>query len=342
LNFLDTVKDRKLAFALLGAFADGLQRADVPLALFQSRVQPILDHALLAVRDLGAKPGSDPASSASTRVQAIELLGLAASTAETRKTLLSLIESDRSPVVQSAAMGALGRLDDPSIARELLTRWPRLLPIMKRQALQVLLGRPERAAMLVKAVETGTVLRNELTPTQTAFLMAHRTPAVREAAASVFRRADRGDRAAVQQRYLAALDLRGNSARGQTTYRARCASCHEPAANGSPLGPGLETMKGSMKEEILTHVLDPNRTVDARYRLYLIETKDGKSVTGIIQNESPASVTLQPPFGQATTLARSTIARMQGLEQSMMPDGLEEGLSLQDMADLLQFITEYR
>jgi putative heme-binding domain-containing protein len=106
----------------------------------------------------------------------------------------------------------------------------------------------------------------------------------------------------------------------------------------SAVGPGLETVKGSTKEEILTHLLDPNRTVDSRYRLYLIETKDGKSVTGIIQNESTATVTLQPPFGQATTIVRSTIARMQGLEQSMMPDGLEEGLSLQDMADLLEFI----
>jgi hypothetical protein len=40
----------------------------------------------------------------------------------------------------------------------------------------------------------------------------------------------------------------------------------------------------------------------------------------------------------AGTLLRSNITRIQGLEQSMMPDGLEEGLSLQDMADLLQFI----
>ena len=271
-------------------------------------------------------------------MQAIELLGLAASTVEIRKTLLSLIESDRSPAVQSAAIGALGRLDDPSIASELLQRWPRLPPVMRRQALQVLMGRADRALTLVKAVEAGTVLRNELTPTQTAFLMAHRTATVREAAASVFKRADPGDRRAVLQRYLPALDLRGNSLRGRTTYQARCASCHDPGADGSSVGPGMATVKDSTREEILTHLLDPNRTVDARYRLYVVETKDGKSVTGIIQNESPASVTLRPPFGQASTVVRSTIARIQALEQSMMPDGLEEGLSLQDMADLLDFI----
>jgi len=272
------------------------------------------------------------------RVQAIELLGLTASTTDTMKTLLSVIDADPSSTVQSAAIASLGRLDDPSVAPELLRRWPRLLPVARRQVLPVLLARPERALALVRAVEAGAVLRNELTPTQAAFLIAHRSAEVRAAAAPVFKRAAEGDRRAVVQRYLAALDLRGNGVRGQTTYRGRCSSCHEPGADGSTIGPNLASVKSATREEILTHILDPNRTVDARYRLYLVETKDGRSVTGIIQNETQTSVTLRQPFGPAGTLLRSNITRIQGLEQSMMPDGLEDGLSLQDMADLLQFI----
>ena len=330
-NFLDGVKERRLAFAYLSGLADGLQRADVPLALFQTRVQPIVDQALSAIRT-----GNVP----DTRVEAIELVGLTASTKETMRTLLDVVDSDQSGAVQSAAVVALGRLDDPSVAPELLRRWPRLLPAMRRQVLPVLLARPDRAMALVKAVASGAVLRNELTPTQTAFLMAHRTAGVRAAAASVFKRAAEGDRRAVVQRYLAAVDLRGNGVRGQTTYRARCASCHEAGPDGSTIGPGLATVKSSTREEILTHLLDPNRTVDARYRLYLVETKDGRSLTGIIQSETETSVMLRQPFGQASTLLRSTIARIQGLEQSMMPEGLEDGLSLQDMADLLQFILD--
>ena len=61
-------------------------------------------------------------------------------------------------------------------------------------------------------------------------------------------------------------------------------------------------------------------------------------MTGIIQNETQTGVTLRPPFGQASTLMRSNITRLQNLEQSMMQDGLEDGLSLQEMADLLEFI----
>jgi putative heme-binding domain-containing protein len=330
LNFLDEVTEPSLAFSYLTAFADGLQRADMPLALFQARLQPILDRALTEVRNNKAP---EP-----LRLQAIELLGLTASSSETRGLLFSLVGTEQPRAVQSAAIGALGRLDDLSVAREFLARWPRFTPLLKREVMPVLLGRPDRAMAVVEAIKVGTVLKNELTPTQIAGLRASRNPAVRTLAAAVFERPAADDRRSVVDRYRAALDLRGNAVRGATTYKAKCATCHQPGSDGYAIGPGVESLKVFGKEEALIHVLDPNRTVDARYRLYQIDTTDGATLTGIIQNESENSLTVRQPFGASQTVPRSRIGRLQGLERSMMPDGLEEGLSLQDMADLLQFI----
>jgi len=330
LNYLDQVTEPSLAFSYLTAFADGLQRADMPLALFQARLKPILDRALTDVRNSEAP---EP-----LRLQAIELLGLTASTRETLKILFSLVGTDQPRTVQSAAIAALGRLDDPAVAREFLARWPRFTPLLKREVMPVLLGRSERAMAVVEAVKAGTVLRNEFTPTQIAGLRANRNPAVRTAASAVFERPAADDRRAVIDRYRAALDLRGNAVRGATTYKAKCATCHQPGSDGYAIGPGVESLKVFGKEEALIHVLDPNRTVDARYRLYQIDTSEGATLTGIIQNETENSVTVRQPFGASQTVPRSRIGRLQGLERSMMPDGLEEGLSLQDMADLLQFI----
>jgi putative heme-binding domain-containing protein len=330
LNFLERIDDPKTAFGYLTAFADGLQRADVPLALFQARLQPLLDRAMTEVRN---EKAPEPA-----RIQAIELLGLTASTSETLKALLSLVGGDQPRGVQSAAIAALGRLDDPAVAKELLGRWATFTPLLKREVMPVLLGRPERAMAVVLAVKGGTVLRNELTPTQTAGLRASRSPAVRTLAASLFETASATDRRVAIERYRPALDLRGNAVRGATTYKAKCAVCHQPGSDGYAIAPAVESLKVFGKEETLIHVLDPNRTVDARYRLYQIDTTDGGTLTGIIQNESQNSVTVGQPFGASQTLPRSRISRLQGLERSMMPDGLEEGLSLQDMADLLQFI----
>ena len=170
----------------------------------------------------------------------------------------------------------------------------------------VLLARPDRAQAIVEAVKAGTVLRNELTPTQIAGLRAHRSPAVRTLAAAVFEAPASADRRAVIERYRPALDLRGSAVRGATTFKAKCATCHQPGADGYAVGPGAEALKVFGKEEVLTHLLDPNRTVDARYRLYQIDTSDGTSLTGIIQNESENSVTVRQPFGAGADAAAVT------------------------------------
>ena len=330
LNFVDEISDPSVAFAYVTAFADGLQRADVPLALFQAKLQPVFDRAMSEVRNTKAPE--------SLRIQAIDLLGVTASTGDTLSLLFSLVGTEQPRALQSAAIAALGRLDDPGVARQFLARWPGFTPLLKREVMPVLLARPDRAQAIVEAVKAGTVLRNELTPTQIAGLRAHRSPAVRTLAAAVFEAPASADRRVVIERYRPALDLRGSALRGATTFKAKCATCHQPGADGYAVGPGAEALKVFGKEEVLTHLLDPNRTVDARYRLYQIDTSDGMSLVGIIQHESENSVTVRQPFGAAQTLPRSRIVRLQALERSMMPDGLEEGLSLQDMADLLQFI----
>jgi putative heme-binding domain-containing protein len=330
LNLVGQIADPSVTFAYVSAFADGLQRADVPLALFQPTLQPVFDCALTEARNSKAPE--------SLRIQAIDLLGVTASPGETRTLLFSLVGTAQPRALQSAAIAALGRLDDPGVAKDFLARWPGFTPLLKREVMPVLLSRPDRALTIVEAVKTGTILRNELTPTQIAGLRAHRSPAVRTLAASVFEAPASADRRVVIDRYRPSLDLRGSAVRGATTFKAKCAACHQPGSDGSAVGPAVEALKVFGKEEVLTHLLDPNRTVDARYRLYQIDASDGASLVGIIQNESENSVTVRQPFGTAQTLPRSRIARLQALERSIMPDGLEEGLSLQDMADLLQFI----
>ena len=92
------------------------------------------------------------------------------------------------------------------------------------------------------------------------------------------------------------------------------------------------------KEKILTNILDPNREVAPNYLSYLLETKDDESVMGIIGNEAATSVTLKQANGGEVVVLRSNIARMQSQGQSAMPEGLEAGLSHQDVADLLEFL----
>jgi len=78
--------------------------------------------------------------------------------------------------------------------------------------------------------------------------------------------------------------------------------------------------------------------VPPNYFGYTVETREGESYSGLIVNEAASSVAVRQPFGIETVVARGQIAKMQASKLSLMPEGLEEGLTSQDLADLLDFI----
>ena len=89
----------------------------------------------------------------------------------------------------------------------------------------------------------------------------------------------------------------------------------------------------------MANILDPNREVPPNYFGYTVETSDGDSYTGLIVNETAGSVTVRQPLGVETVVPRARIATMRASTLSLMPEGLEEGLTHQDLADLIGFIT---
>ena len=86
------------------------------------------------------------------------------------------------------------------------------------------------------------------------------------------------------------------------------------------------------------NILDPNREVAPAYIAFTIETKDGDSLVGVIADETTSSITVRQPFGKQDTLMRAKIKSMQSQGQSLMPEGIEQGLTQQDLANLLEYI----
>ncbi|HKS37132.1 MAG TPA: hypothetical protein VJW76_08085 [Verrucomicrobiae bacterium] len=86
------------------------------------------------------------------------------------------------------------------------------------------------------------------------------------------------------------------------------------------------------------NILDPNREVPPNYFGYVVDTQEGDSYTGLIVNETAGSVTVRQPLGIEVVVPRSQIAKIQASRLSLMPEGLEDGLTQQDLADLVDFI----
>ena len=91
---------------------------------------------------------------------------------------------------------------------------------------------------------------------------------------------------------------------------------------------------------MLNSILDPNAAVDARYFSYTIVTTDGRSFSGKLETETGNSITLVAAGGQHRTILRRDIEELRASGRSLMPEGIEEGLKPQDLADVIQFVRE--
>lgn len=331
LDFIEAKATATSVFLWVRALGDGLQRAGSSLARAdaQGKLKPILSRARALL--------TDDKAAESTRSQAVELLGLS-SYAEVGDGLVSLFYPNQSEAVQLAAIRTLARFTDPKTASALVQRWTLLTPRLRSEALVALLARPERVEALLGAIEQRTILPSELSSTQIKFLQSHRDQKLRERAAKLFGHKPSSERQNVMDTLLPALGLKGMPAKGQEVYLARCASCHRLAGQGYALGPDMASVKSSGKETMLLNILDPNREVQPSYLSYIVETKDGESLIGLIGSETPTSVTLRQANGVESVVLRSTIQSIKSQGQSIMPDGLEAGLTPQEIADLLEYI----
>jgi putative heme-binding domain-containing protein len=161
---------------------------------------------------------------------------------------------------------------------------------------------------------------------------------VRERAAQLLGVTASSARQDVYARYLPALQIAGNVARGQAHFENLCAACHRFSGLGHDFGPSLQSARSGGKEKLLTSILDPNREVLPQFFICSVETSEGESVVGFLESESATTVTLRQPGGVKRTLSRDRIQILRTQHQSLMPEGLEAGMSPQDMADLIAFL----
>jgi putative heme-binding domain-containing protein len=139
-------------------------------------------------------------------------------------------------------------------------------------------------------------------------------------------------------RFQPALKMEGDRPRGAAIFARTCLLCHTVEGNGRHVGPDLSGIASRPKEGLLADILDPSRQVSPDFINYTLVTTDGKALSGFIYAETAASVTLRRAGEPDDTVLRSQIKELRAEGRSLMPEGLEQGLTSQDMADLLSFL----
>jgi putative heme-binding domain-containing protein len=271
------------------------------------------------------------------RVNAIRMLGLDRS--NNSITLLDqLLVPQRPTEIQRAAASSLLARGDQTATRILVDKWKGFPVPVSEVVWNTFLRNTEHLNLLLDAIEAGKLQPFSFNVARVNQLVRHSDEGVRNRAKTLFAEVA-SDRQKVIASYHDAASRRGDVPRGKEVFRRVCSGCHRIGDMGSEVGPDVVNLGGRLtKGNLLTQILDPNASIAAGYEEYLIETADGRSITGILAEDSATSATLRRKEGHQDSVLRSNIARMRTSTVSAMPEGHEREIDAQQMSDLLEYL----
>lgn len=299
---------------------------------------PVLRAWRQSFADRGRALATDTSLPDRIRAAAITLLAESArAIREQRDELVSLLAIDQPSAAQQSLFAGLRRQEAPELAAQLLAGWPQRPAGQRAELAALLLGREEWTLPLLHAISAKIVSVAEVSPSQRQQLRQKGNAAIREQAVTLFPVATT-DRAALVAKFAAVANLSGDPTRGAGHFDRLCASCHRLRGHGYDVGPDLAPFRGKPVGDFLTAILDPNAALEPRFLAWTAELKDGRTLTGIVRDESATGLKLIQPSGQTESLRRSDLARLTPNAQSLMPEGLEQSLTPADFADLIAWI----
>lgn len=271
------------------------------------------------------------------RRRAIDLLGRAGASDDDVTALAAVLRPSEALPLQRRAVAALAATLSARVPDLLLEGFAGHGPELRAAIVDVLVGREVWALALLQA----PLPTASLDAARRQLLLRHTSAEVRARALEVLAPVATA-RQAVIDRYAGVLEQRGESERGAGVFARLCSACHRLDGVGTELGPDLAAVTDRSAAALLVAILDPNRAVLDSFLLYAVTTTDGSIVSGRIDSETAAAVTLLGLDGERRTVLRSDLLAQRSAGVSLMPEGLEASLTVGDMADLIAYLQRAR
>jgi putative membrane-bound dehydrogenase-like protein len=247
------------------------------------------------------------------------------------------------PGIRSSAIQGLAAYADPKTPSLILQRYAKFTHDEKSDAVHTLASRPSYALALLDAVADKTVARTDLNAFTVRQLLALNDKRVTARVNEVWGtlRPASQEKAALMAKYKKLLTAdtlkQANLQSGRLVYTKNCAACHKLFGEGGAIGPELTGSQRANLDYVLENMLDPSAVVPREYQVSIITTENGRTLTGIIKEETERALTVQTQ-NEVVIIPKSEIESRRQSNLSMMPEGILDRLTIEEIRDLVAYL----
>lgn len=243
---------------------------------------------------------------------------------------------------QEQVLFLLGRMNSPKIADAILARYAKFEPGLQPKALELLTTRSEWSTPLLTAIEAKTISKDAPNLNQLRRMASFKDEAFAKQFKALYgtiREGRNPDREQVLNKTRDFLHgTPGDPQRGIVVFKKVCAQCHKLYGEGAEVGPDLTGSGRNNWDQLLTNVLDPSLVIGGSYQARILQTTDGRVLTGLAVEDNDQRVVLKVQGGKLETVPRDQIEVYKVSEVSMMPEQLEKQITPQELADLFSYL----
>ncbi|MGB6220169.1 PVC-type heme-binding CxxCH protein [Haloferula sp.] len=281
----------------------------------------------------------DPKAPLDARQSALRSL-IRANPDDLKKILISLLDVQH---LNTTAAEGLATFDDPRVGRILTLKLNRFHAAQQDEILAILCSRPAFARTLLDRIEQKKLPAQRLSAFHARQIDSLGDEALSTQLRKVWGTSGLTDQAktelieATRAQLTPAVLAKADLTNGSQIFQTHCATCHKLHGQGSDIGPDLTGGGRSNLDYLLHNIIDPSAELAPDYRMELFTLTDGRTLTGVIKEQSPRTLTIQT-MTTKETIERTQIQDRQLFETSLMPEGLLNGLTTEQTRDLFGYL----
>ncbi len=278
-----------------------------------------------------------------TRISAArDVVGFRANDAIVAERIVDQLNAQMPPQLGIQFLQTIRLSKTPAVGTIIVEKMSGLTPRLKSAAIGTLLRRPEWARELLVGIESHAVELTDLTLDQKQALRDFPDKQLRSQAEKLLAMSGGlpdANRDKVLKSLMHLTSRQGDVEGGREMFKKHCSKCHVHGDVGKAIGPNLTGMAVHPKAELLTHIIDPSRSVEGNFRIYTVVRKDGRVANGMLAAETRTSITLIDTEAKETSIQRADIEELLASRKSLMPEGFEKQATEDEISNLLQFLT---